>query len=302
MKNSKVSFIKTENRSAGIEKVVDLLKINTITGKKTFLKPNFNSADPTPGSTHPDVLRALILKMKEMGAAQITIGDRSGMGDTRKAMQDMGIFKLAAELGVEIIVFDDLDEKDWVMQQPEGSHWKFGFPFARPLIETEAFVQTCCLKTHQFGGHFTLSLKNAVGMMAKTVPQNDHDFMKELHTSPNQRLMIAEINTAYTPDLVVMDGVEAFISGGPHQGEKVTPNAVFASTDRIAIDAVGVALLRMYGCKTEVAQGKIFDQQQIARAVELGLGIDSPERIEFITDDKDSQAYVEKIKAILVKG
>jgi uncharacterized protein (DUF362 family) len=112
--------------------------------------------------------------------------------------------------------------------------------------------------------------------------------------------MIAEINTAYTPALIVMDGIEAFISGGPDKGERVSPNVILAGTDRIALDAVGVALLRYHGCQTEVAHGAIFDQQQIARAVELGLGVDHPEKIELVTGDADSQAYSQKIKQIIL--
>ena len=108
-------------------------------------------------------------------------------------------------------------------------------------------MQTCCLKTHRYGEHNTLSLKNSVGMVAKRVPQDEHDYMRELHNSPHQRRMIAEINAAYTPALVVLDGVEAFISGGPDQGERVSLEVIFAGTDRIAIGAVGVALLRDYG-------------------------------------------------------
>ena len=47
---------------------------------------------------------------------------------------------------------------------------------------------------------------------------------------------------------------------------------MIASTDRIALDAVGVATLRIYGTTGEVENGSIFEQEQIARAVELGLG------------------------------
>jgi hypothetical protein len=36
--------------------------------------------------------------------------------------------------------------------------------------------------------------------------------------------------------------------------------------------------------------------------VELGLGISSPEEIEFITPDKKSSEYAEKIKSILLQG
>lgn len=299
---SQVAFVKTNNRAEGVRQAIALLGINPVLGKSVFLKPNFNSSDPTPGSTHPDVLTALVTTLKEMGASNITVGDRSGMGNTRQVMEQLGIFKLSSELGFDAIVFDELTAEDWVMIQPEAGHWQKGFWFARPCLEADALVQTCCLKTHQYGGHFTLSLKNSVGMAAKRYPGENYDYMQELHSSSHQRRMIAEINAAYVPALIVMDGIEAFISGGPHAGERVTPEVILAGTDRIAIDAAGVALLRYFGCQTEAAQGKIFEQEQIARAVKLGLGVYSPEKIEFLTGDVDSAAYSEKIKEVLLLG
>jgi uncharacterized protein (DUF362 family) len=299
--SARIAFVKTQDRADGVHRAVDLLGVNPVSGKYVFLKPNFNSADPAPGSTHPAVLRALILKLQGMGAVAISLGDRSGMGNTREVMRSIGVFDLAEELRFETVVFDELGAEDWVMIQPQDSHWEVGFPFARPCLETEALVQTCCLKTHQYGGHFTMSLKNSVGMVGKIIPGNSHNFMEELHASQHQRSMIAEINVAYTPALIVLDGVEAFVSQGPANGKRVTSEVVLAGTDRIAIDAVGVALLRHFGNKTHVAEGPIFQQNQIARAVELGLGIDGPEKIEFITGDPDSAAYAEKIKDILLE-
>ncbi len=299
---SRVAFVKTDNRSQGVRKAIDLLGINPVSGKSVFLKPNFNSADPTPGSTHPEVLSTLVLILKEMGAGSITVGDRSGMGNTQQVMQELGIFEMAGNLGFEMMNFENLLKDDWVMVNPTGSHWKNGFPFARPCLEAGALVQTCCLKTHRYGGHFTLSLKNSVGMVASSIPTDKYDYMNELHTSRHQRRMIAEINTAYTPDLVVLDGVEAFISGGPDNGQKVSSRVILAGTDRIAIDAVGVALLRYHGCQTEVAKGKIFEQEQIARAVELGLGVDSPAKIQLLTPDQDSADYAEEINSVLSQG
>ncbi|MBK5109711.1 MAG: DUF362 domain-containing protein, partial [Anaerolineales bacterium] len=144
------------------------------------------------------------------------------------------------------------------------------------------------------------SLKNSVGMVAKRNLIDDHDFMRELHSSPHQRRMIAEINTAYAPDLVVMDGVECFVDGGPANGRKALSEVVMAGTDRVALDAVGVALLRFHGCTTEVARGKIFQQDQIKRAVQLGLGVDKPGKIEFITADAESAAYAAQIQEVLM--
>jgi uncharacterized protein (DUF362 family) len=299
---ARLAFVKTKDRAEGVRKAIALLGINPVAGKSVFLKPNFNSADPTPGSTHPEVLKALVTALQAMGASKITVGDRSGMGDTRRVMEKIGVFAMADELGFDTVVLDELGAEDWAMIQPEGGHWKKGFPLARPCLEAEALVQTCCLKTHRYGGHFTLSLKNSVGMVAKWRPGDDYNFMDELHSSRHQRRMIAEINAAYTPALVVLDGIEAFISGGPDDGERVSPEVILAGTDRIALDATGVALLRTYGCKTEVARGKIFEQEQIARAVELGLGVDSPEKIAFLTGDEESAAYSEKIKEVLLEG
>ena len=114
-------------------------------------------------------------------------------------------------------------------------------------LAADAVVQACCLKTHRYGGHFTLSLKNSVGLVGKQIPGEGYNYMNELHGSAHERHMIAEINTAYAPALIVMDGVEAFVEGGPATGKKVNANVVLASSDRVAIDAVGVALLRHFG-------------------------------------------------------
>lgn len=298
---ARVAFVKTTDRADGVRRAVDLLQIGPFSGQRIFLKPNFNSADPAPGSTHPEVLAVLATILKTMGAERITVGDRSGMGDTRRVMEQIGVFEMAEQLGFDTVVFDELAAEDWVLFTPAESHWKQGFAIARPCLEADALVQTCCLKTHRYGGHFTLSLKNSVGMAAKQIPQYSYNYMSELHSSRHQRRMIAEINTAYSPALIVLDGVEAFISGGPDAGERVNSQVILAGTDRVAIDAVGVALLRYNGCRTEVARGRIFDQEQIARAVELGIGVDSPEKIEFLTDGSESADYSEQIKTVLLE-
>ena len=297
---AQVAFIKTQDRSLGVRQAIEMFGLKDVRDQNVFLKPNYNSPDPTPGATHPDVLRTIVTILHEEKAGEITVGDRSGMGDTHKAMDRLGVFELQDDFGFKTLIFDDLTPDDWVMLQPPKSHWSLGFPFARPILETDTMVQTCCLKTHRYGGHFTLSLKNSVGMVAKRNLVDDHDFMRELHSSPHQRRMIAEINTAYTPDLVVMDGVECFIDGGPANGEIALSEVILAGTDRVALDAVGVALLRYHGCQTEVARGKIFKQDQIKRAVQLGLGVDKPDKIEFITGDPESAAYAAQIQEVLL--
>jgi len=74
---------------------------------------------------------------------------------------------------------------------------------------------------------------------------------------------------------------------------------VLAGTDRVALDAVGVAILRLWGTTPEVTRGAIFAQQQIARAASLGLGVSRPEEIEFLTDDAASADVAAQVRKIL---
>lgn len=296
---AKVALVSTENRGEGVGKVIDLLGLKSFRSKRVVLKPNFNTADPTPGSTHNETLRSLVLALQQMGVREITLAERSGPGDsTRSVMEKKGIFKLAQELGFSIFNLEEAGPEGWSRIKPAESHWSDGFHFPRIYLEAESIVQTCCLKTHGYGGHFTLSLKNSVGL----VPLKGYPYMGELHSSRYQRQMIAEINTAYSPDLVVLDGVEAFVDGGPDRGTKVGADVMLAGTDRIAIDATGVAILRLLGTTPEVSQGAIFEQEQIARAAELGLGVSSTSEIQLVTGDTRSEAMAVQIRDILARG
>jgi uncharacterized protein (DUF362 family) len=289
----------TADRARGVRRAIKLFGLNPVRGDRVLLKPNFNSAEGAPASTHPDIMRTLVTEMNEMGARSITIGERSGMGDTRAVLEQTGVFELVDEFGLDTVVFDELDEREWVVQQSGEYHWSSGIAVPRILLDSECVVQTCNLKTHGYGGHFTMALKNSVGFVARTVGAGGHNYMAELHGSPYQRQMIAEVNTAYTPSLIVMDGVDAFVDGGPAVGKKVSPSVVLAGTDPVAIDAVGVAILRLFGTTPQVSQGKVFEQEQIARAVELGLGVESPDRIVMVTGDAESEAYASQIRPFL---
>ncbi|MFO7633970.1 MAG: DUF362 domain-containing protein [Caldilinea sp.] len=296
---ARVALVRTADRGEGLRRLLEIVGPLDVAGKRVLIKPNFNSADPAPGSTHPDVLRGVVQALHDGGAQQITVADRSGMGVTRQVMAQLGVDALAAELGFDVVVLDELDADAWEITDVPGSHWRQGFPFPRLVSEAGAIVQLCCLKTHRFGGHFTLSLKNSVGLVAKSVPGDSYNYMNELHGSKHQRTMIAEINAAYTPDLVIMDGVEAFVSGGPDRGEQVAAHVMLAGSDRVALDAVGVALLRHFGTTPQVSAGPVFAQEQIARAAALGLGVTSAEQIELLSDDGEGDALIADLQQIL---
>jgi uncharacterized protein (DUF362 family) len=296
---SRVVMIRSDDRVTGTRKAIELLQPQGIANQTVFLKPNYNTADPAPASTDTRLLEALIQELQNAGAKQITIGDRSGMADTREAMTSKGVFQLAKKYGLKAIVLDELDRNGWQHFPATGTHWSRGFAFARPALDAGAIVNTCCLKTHRYGGHFTLSLKNTVGLVAKYVPGDNYNYMSELHSSPNQRVMIAEINKVYKPALVLLDGVEAFVNGGPDTGKKVKSNVILAGTDRVAVDVVAIGILRSLGTTSNVANGSVWNLEQIRRAVELGLGAKSHDQIEIVTADRAGQAMADQIRPLM---
>ncbi|MFX1317865.1 MAG: DUF362 domain-containing protein [Promethearchaeota archaeon] len=298
---SEIFLVQADNRAKAISQLFDQFDLEQFAKKQIALKANYNSADPFPAQTHLETLKSLVKRLQDAGAKEIVMGERSGMGDTEKVLEKGGILDLAKKLKFSVSVLNDLPFSGWLHFDVENSHWDRGFLFARLFIDADVIIQTCCLKTHQFGGHFTLSLKNSVGMVARYNPQDGYDYMNELHGSPHQREMIAEINTAYDPAFVLMDGTTAFVKGGPAVGTEVSPNVFLAGADRVALDAVGVALLRHYGATPEVEKGAIFSQAQLARAVQLGLGASSLHDIKLVPLDEHSEKISEDIIAQFAK-
>jgi len=298
-KKSLVVFAEVRDRKEGVRNVLGALKFKTLKGKNVLIKPNFNTADPTPGSTHNNTLIALVEEIWKRGAKSVSVGDRS-YPPTQQVMEEKGILPLLEKMDVQVINFDDLGEKDWVEFRPKDSHWPSGFRIARPILESECLVSTCCLKTHQYGGIFTLSLKLHVGVVPTS--RQGYDYMSRLHGSPHQRKMIAEINAPFKPHLVLLDGIEAFVDGGPATGKRAKANVFLGSLDRVAIDAVGVALLKRLGSNENIMRPKIFEQEQIARAAELGLGAASPQDIDLIPVDDGSRPACQQVAEILKEG
>ncbi len=284
----RVAFVKTADRQRGVTASIAGLGVNPVKGKNVLIKPNFNTSDPCPGSTHNDTLAALVDELWVMGAKSVSLGERS-YPPTIRVLTEKNIIPLMRKKDVRIVNFDDLEKTDWIEFKPKDSHWSNGFRIARPILETECLVSTCCLKTHQYGGIFTMSLKLHVGV----VPASRHgfDYMSELHGSPHQRKMIAEINAPFQPDLVVLDGIDAFVDGGPMSGKRAEGNVFLASTDRVAVDAVGVAMLKLLGANAAIMNRRIFDQEQISRAVELGIGAASASQIDLFPVDEESRQY-----------
>lgn len=294
-RRSRVALVRTADRRQGVHDVLALVDIRGVSGKRVVLKPNLNSADEAPASTHNDTLAQLVDELQKRGARSITLGESSGPPQTRGVMEQKGIFDLARDHRFDVVDFEQIADRDWMVFPRSGTHWPSGFALPRLVVDSEYTVSTCCLKTHGAGGVFTMSLKLAVGLTPKPI-------RRTMHASPDMRRMIAELNTGYRPDLIVLDGVAAFTDGGPSRGELRTGHVMIAGDDRVAVDAVGLAMLKHLGANQAIMGRRIFEQEQIARAVELGLGAPGPDAIDIVTGDADSRACADALRAILALG
>jgi uncharacterized protein (DUF362 family) len=228
-------------------------------GESVLIKPNFNTADPSPASTAPDFLETIVQLVKLCGASRIIIGDSCTITqNTETVMTRLGIFELGKRLGVEIMNFD---KTKFITKKINGRYLK-SVKVPAILDQVNKIITLPCLKVHRFAG-FTMSLKICVGFMKKLT-------RIKLHTGGHLEKKIAELNLTYKPTLIILDGRKAFITHGPESGEVVEPNMFLAGTDRVALDIEALKILTSYQAKNELKQ-PVAELPMIKRAVELCL-------------------------------
>lgn len=230
-------------------------------GDRVLVKPNFNSPDPFPASSDLPFLRAVVELLLEAGA-RVTIGECSGgvWRPTRNVFRKLGVFGLARYLGVELIAFEDRPG-DWVRVKIGGDYLHTA-TMPRSAYEADKLVYLTCMKTH-FRGRYSGALKTAMGFIHPGE-------RRAIHLSSLEQ-KVAEINLCWQPDLIMMDGRKAFVTGGPNAGQVVEPNLVLASGDLVAIDVEAVNILLSYRAKNKLPPDP-WQLPQIATALKHGLG------------------------------
>lgn len=231
-------------------------------GDRVLVKPNFNSADPYPGSTDLVFLHAVIEILLEAGA-RVTVGESSGgvWRPTRNILQKLGMFDLMRDLGVELVAFEDRAD-DWVRIKIDGDYLG-AVSMPRSAYEADKIVYLPCMKTHSIA-RFSGALKLAVGFM--------HPGERRALHARHLEQKVAEISMCWQPDLIVMDGRKAFVSGGPDRGQLAEPGLMLASGDLVAIDVEAMKVLLSYEGKNKLVADP-WQSPQIVTALKHGLGV-----------------------------
>ena len=231
-------------------------------GDRVLVKPNFNSPDPYPGSTDLMFLRAVVELLLDAGA-RVTIGESSGgvWRPTRNVFRKLGVFELARHLDVELVAFEDRAD-DWVRIKIDGDYLG-AVSMPRSAYEADKIVYLPCMKTHSIA-RFSGALKLAVGFM--------HPGERRALHARHLEQKVAEISMCWQPDLIVMDGRKAFVSGGPCRGHQAEPGLMLASGDLVAIDVAAMKVLLSYEGKNKLIADP-WQSPQIVTALKHGLGV-----------------------------
>jgi uncharacterized protein (DUF362 family) len=230
-------------------------------GDKVLVKPNFNSDDPPPASTDLTFLKVMLEILLELGA-KVTVGESSGgiWRPTVKVFNRLHLYEFTRNLGVDLIAFEE-KHNDWVRIAINGGYLP-SVVMPRSAYEADRLVYLPCLKTHRLA-RYSGALKLAFGFVHPGERRAFHlRYLEE---------KLAEISLCWQPDLIVMDGRKAFISGGPERGEIVEPRMILASGDLVAIDVEAIRVLLSYKARNQLISDP-WQLPQIATAVKHGLG------------------------------
>ena len=230
-------------------------------GDRVLVKPNFNSPDPFPASTNLACLDAVVKLLLDAGA-RVIIGESSGglWRPTSKVFDQLGVPQLARRLGVDLVAFDDRSVS-WVRVKVRGDYLS-EVVMPRPAYEADKMVYLPCMKTHSIGA-FSGAIKLAFGFVAPGQRRGAH--VSHLQEK------VAEVNLCWQPDLIIMDGRKAFVSGGPNKGETIEPGLLFVSGDLIAIDVEAMKVLLGYEASNHIPANP-WELPQVATALKHGLG------------------------------
>ncbi len=227
-------------------------------GQKVVIKPNMSFAQgiASATTTHPMVLREVLIMCKEAGAGRVRVLDH-GLQSVKLSLERSGI--LAACEGVEKGICHHLMAENFYKTQAiSGAKEMHENAFMRDVLDADVVIAVPVAKSHSSAG-VSLSLKGQMGLIYSRYP---------MHSRYDLATSIVDMNLVVKPHLAVIDATRVLTTNGPSgPGNVIKPSEVIASADPVAADATAVSRYRWY-------DQKIKPQQvgHIRMAHERGLG------------------------------
>ncbi len=228
-------------------------------GQSVLIKPNIGW-DRTPeygANTDPVLIGAIIRECFNSGASEVYVLDHT-CDSWQSCYKNSGIEEYAKNSGAKTV---PANSKEYYIKTniPRGKILKEALVH-KLFMQCDVVINVPILKHHSSTG-ITASMKNLMGVVWDRYEWH----RKDLHQC------IADFATLRRPDLCVLDGWKVMIKNGPRGysvSDTVKYEYLFLSTDPVAIDAAGAAVL----AKAGVFTGKAEDIRYIKIAREHGVG------------------------------
>jgi len=230
----KVSIVRTDSGiSPALVKALDLIGgIGAFVRPRDviMLKPNING---TEGVTSLELVEALIVLLKDMGAKKVFIGEAT-FGSEK--MTDMffaksGYADLASRLGVSLMNLNRSQAVDVPVKNP---HVMKTLKIAREVFAADRIINIPVMKVHYAAG-ITLALKNLKGLLVL-------DEKRHFHEAGLDRAIV-DLNNTLKPDLNIVDATRCMERMGPRGGDPVDLNLVIAGASSAEVDCVGARVM-----------------------------------------------------------
>lgn len=207
-------------------------------GHKVLLKPNMMSPQGSPGVTHMDTIKALVMLCKEAGAREVMVGENSVCGmPTQKCWGFRGFHDAIEHIGARVVYFD---QEPWVYRINLQNHCLKDMHVPKSLDEADVWITVPVAKTHE-ACDTTLGIKNSHGILADEDKARHHRGRPESGTSLWEKFV--DMVALAKPHLNVVDMYYAMEGQGPAFGDLVDMKLIVAGDDMVAADAVTECLM-----------------------------------------------------------
>lgn len=234
----KVSVIKADNYNIEIVDKAVNDAVNLIggwqnfikKGDKVLIKPNMltNVTPEKAVTTHPEVVRAVIKAVKNIGALP-AVGDSPGISNLKSTAKRTGILTICEEENVPFVYFKQSKAYNYM----EGRFIK-QFELVDCLSDFDKIISVAKIKTHVFMG-VTGAVKNLFGCIVGTDKARFHLRMQKHIDFAH---VMVDLYQTIKPTLNIIDGITAMEGQGPMSGDVVDAKIIIASSDGFAADLI----------------------------------------------------------------
>ncbi|MDO8588289.1 MAG: DUF362 domain-containing protein [Armatimonadota bacterium] len=266
-----------------VQDAVELAGGLQVRGKRVVIKPNVFCPRPSPTTTDPRVVAALVTLAKEAGAARVTVAEgrsistakfRKQHNSTRACFEAVGMTAAVMEAGADEIVY--LEEDEFVQTDVPNAAVLKRATVPRTILEAEYLINAPVLKNHSLT-LVTLGIKNLHGIISDSDKLFGHNYRQ----LPQK---LADILHVRRPDITVIDGVTGQEGDHADEGRPVDLGIIIAGFDTVAVDAVTSAVMGLDPMEVDTTRA----------AVQSGLGVGDLSKIDVVGASIESVGRVFK--------